>query len=196
MAHSVALPVILTDPGMLWIATIGTADPANTVAGSIFTDDPPLAYIPLGPTSDGSTFSYSSNVEAIRVAEFLDPAKWVTTERNGSFAFNLATYTLSNYQRALNGGVAALSTPLSGTGPTALFKLTPPAPGTEIRSMILWESTDRTLRVLCRQTLQGGSVDSAYKKAPDNATIPCTFNFETPAGGAQPFDMWGTSSRV
>jgi hypothetical protein len=178
---------------MLWIAPLGTTDPTNTVAGSVFTDDPAVAWVPLGATTEGSTFSYETSVEAISVAEFFDPIRYATTERKGSIAFNLASFTLSNYQRALNGGIAAL-TALSGTGATSLFKLEPPDPGTEVRSMILWESTDRTLRLLLRQTLQGGSIESAFKKAPDIAAIPCTFNLEVPTGGGKPFTFWSAGT--
>lgn len=192
MAHSVAAPAILTDPGMLWIAALGTAAPVNTVAGGVFTDDPAVAFIPLGPTEDGSKFSYETKVEAIKVAEFFDPIRWATTERSGNISFNLASFTLSNYMRALNGGIAAL-TATSGTGATALYTFEPPDPGNEVRSMILWESTDRTLRLLLRQTIQGGTVESAFKKAPAYATIPCTFNMEIPSVG-KPFAFWGAGA--
>ena len=188
MAHSVATPVVLTDPGMLWLAALGTADPTNTVAGSVFTDDPAAAFVPIGATEDGTDFSYETSVEAIRVAEFFDPIKWATTDRTGKVAFNLANWSLSNYNRALNGGVAAL-TATSGSGATSLFTLEPPTPGNEVRCILLWESTDRTVRLRCRQVLQGGSIDSAFKKSPSFATIPCTFNMEVPSA-AQPFTLW------
>jgi hypothetical protein len=193
MAHSVAAPNILTDPGMLWMAPLGTAAPTNTVAGSVFTDDPAVAWIPLGATTEGSTFSYSTTVEAVRVAEFFDPIKWATTEREGNIAFNLADFTLSNYRRALNGGVAAL-TVTSGTGATSLYTLDPPDPGTEVRSMILWESTDRTVRLMMRQCIQGGEIAAAFQKAPDIAAIPCTFNMEVPTGGVKPWTMWSAGT--
>lgn len=193
MTHSVAAPTVLTDPGMLWIAPLGTAAPTNTVTAGVFSDDPAAAWVPLGATTEGSTFSYSTNVEAITVAEFFDPIKYATTERSGNIAFNLASFTLSNYQRALNGGIAAL-TPASGTGATALYTFEPPDPGAEVRSMILWESTDRTLRLMLRQTIQGGSVETAFKKAPDIAAIPCTFNMEIPNGGGKPFTFWGAGA--
>jgi hypothetical protein len=45
----------------------------------VFTDTVPVAWLPLGATSDGSTFSYSTTVEAINVAEFFDPIKYSTT---------------------------------------------------------------------------------------------------------------------
>lgn len=193
MAHSVATPVVLTDPGMLWIAPLATAAPTNTVAGSVFTDDPAVAWIPLGATAEGSTFSYETTVEPIRVAEFFDPIRYATTERAGNIAFNLASYTLSNYQRAMNGGIAALA-PTSGTGATALYTVEPPEPGTEVRCMILWESTDRTVRLMLRQTIQGGAIESAFQKAPDYAVIPCTFNMEVPVGSTKPFTMWSAGA--
>ena len=108
MPPAVTSPNILVDPGFLWVAPVGTADPTNTVAGSVFTDAIPVAWLPLGATTEGSTFSYSTSVEPIRVAELFDPVRYATTERGGSISFNLASYTLSNYRRALNGGIAAM----------------------------------------------------------------------------------------
>jgi hypothetical protein len=193
MPPAVATPVVLTDPGFLWVAPLATAEPTNTVAGSVFTDSIPVAWIPLGATTDGSTFSYSSTVEPIRVAELFDPVKYVTTERGGNLAFNLANWSLSNYNRALNGGVAAL-TAVSGTGATTLTKIEPPSPGTETRCMVLWESTDSTVRLLLRQALQGGEISSAFQKAPSIASIPCTYNMEIPTGGTSPWIMWGAGT--
>lgn len=190
---AVATPTILTDPGYLFIAPLATAVPTNTVADSVFTDAWAAAWIPLGATEEGSEFAYSVDVEPIEVAEFFDPISYRTTSRTGSIAFNLASYTLSNYRRALNGGVAAL-TATSGTGATSLFTLEPPTPGTEVRCMLGWESLDNTVRLICHQTIQGGEITSAFKKAPDLATIPCTFNLEVPTAG-KPWTMYaaGTS---
>ena len=131
-------------------------------------------------------------MEAIRVAEFFDPIKYATTDRGGNIAFNLANYTLSNYRRALNGGIAAL-TP-TGTSGSELTVLEPPDPGQEVRSMLIWESTDATVRILMRQCIQGGEISSAFQKAPAFAAIPCTFNFEVPSGGTKPWKMWGAGT--
>src|SRR6266508_4039491 len=116
---AVATPVLLTDPGYLFGAVLGTAVPTNTVAGSVFTDAWAAAWVPLGATAEGSTFSYSSTVEAMNVAEFFDPIKYATTSRQGSMAFALASNTLQNMKRAFNGGMCVI-TPTSGTGATAL----------------------------------------------------------------------------
>jgi hypothetical protein len=189
-ASAVATPNILTDPGYLFGAPLGTALPTNTVAGGKFTDTWAAAWVPFGATTEGSTFSYSTNVEAITVAEFFDPIKYATTERSGNIAFNLVDFTLQRYRTALNGGVGAL-TATSGTGATALYDYEPVDPGSEVRIMIGWESLDNTMRLILRQTIQGGEVSTAFQKAPSIAAIPCTFNMEMPVG-AKPFKFSST----
>lgn len=177
----------LTNPGILRIAPLASTLPTNTVAGGVFTDAWPAAWLFLGATEDGSEFSYSTEVEAIEVAELFDPVAYATTGRAGSISFALASWCGTNYRRALNGGVAEL-TPTSGTGATALYEVEPPDPGNEVRCMIGWESLDKTSRLVCRQTIQGGEVTTAFKKPPDKAVIPVQFNLEKPAS-AQPFKL-------
>lgn len=193
---AVATPTIMRDPGYLFIAPVGTADPTETAAGSKFTDVWPAAYLPLGATEDGSQFSYQTTVEPITVAEFLDPIVWSTTARQGSMAFNLASWTLQNWSRALNQGAGSLTglTPLSGTGATAIYDLTPPSPGNEVRVKLAWESLDNTARIYMYQTINGAQIQSAFKKAPDKAVIPFEFQFEVPSSGI-PFRMRGTQTR-
>lgn len=181
-----ATPNVLTDAGYLFWAPFNTAIPTNTVAGSVFTDAWSGSWISLGATEDGSTLSYESNIEAITVAEFFDPIKYATTSRQGSFAFNLADWTLANYKKAMNGGTLTI---VSGTGATQLNRFRPPTPGAEVRAMIGWESLDSTARIIAYQTLNGGTIESAFRKAPDKALIPCTFNFEVPTSGV-PFEIF------
>ena len=150
---AVGTPKLLTSPGFLWIAPVATADPTNTVTAGLFSDAIGAAYLPLGATAEGTDFSYSTSVEPIRVAEFFDPVSYQTTERDGSVAFALASHTLSNYRRALNGGIAAL-TPTGGAG-VELTTFNPPVPGTEVRCKLLWESTDSTYRIAWHQCIQG-----------------------------------------
>lgn len=189
---AVATPALLSEAGYLFIAPLASTVPTNTVAGSVFTDSWPVAWLPLGATQDGSAFSYSTEVQPMSVAEFYDPVKYATTGRNGSVAFALANFALSNYRRAINGGVAAL-TATSGTGATALYTVQPPAVGSEVRCMIGWESLDNTVRFVAYQTICSGEVQFSAKKAPDYATIPCTFNMEIPSSGT-PFTIWGAGA--
>lgn len=191
MPTPVAVPNVLTEPGFLRAAPIGSALPTNTVIASVYTDTWPTAWLPLGATTEGTAFSYATNVEAITAAEFLDPIKYVTTERSGSIAFALMDFTLQRYRTALNGGIAAL-VPSSGTGTTASYDFEPPTPGNEVRIMIGWESTDGTTRLILRQTIQGGEVAVNFQKAPSVASIPCTFNMEMPVGATAPFKISST----
>jgi hypothetical protein len=180
-----ATPNLLTDPGYLFWAPLATAVPAHTVTAGKFSDAWPAAWINLGATEDGSQFSYSTTVEALRVAEFFHPVRWSTTDQAGNFAFNLANYTLANLKRAMNGGAITVS----GTAGSELNKYTPPAPGNEIRAMIGWESLDNTVRTIAYQCINSGEIASAFRKAPAVALIPCQFNFEVPASGV-PFEIW------
>ena len=180
MPVTLAIPTLLKDPGYLLWAPLLSSEPTNTVVGSVFTDTWPVAWINLGATEDGSKFKYESKIEPIMVAEFFDPIQYSTTERSGSFAFSLANYTMQNLKRVFNGGTLAT---VSGSGTTLLSSYIPPTPGAEVRAMIGWESLDATMRIVCYQTLQGGAMETEFKKAPDKALIPAEFQFETPASG-------------
>lgn len=169
---------------MFW-APLGTAIPTNTVTGGVFTDTWPVAWLPLGATVEGSTFHYELQVAAMNVAEFFDPVKYATTGRVGSFAFALATWTLTNLKRALNGGTITTT----GSTTTTMNSYTLPVPGQEVRAMIGWESQDSDVRVIVNQALSSGTIESLFKKAPDFSQIPTTWNMEVPSGGA-PFSLF------
>jgi hypothetical protein len=186
---AMATPNVLTDPGFLYWAPLGTALPANTVpvGGSAFTDTWPTAWIPLGATEDGSEFTYSTSVDAVRVAEFFDPIRWATTERGGNFAFNLADWTLSNVKRAFNGGALTITAETTTSGQINSYE--PPDPGAEVRAMIGWESLDNSARIIARQCINSGDISQAFRRAPSLAVIPCQFQMEKPAS-ARPFVIY------
>lgn len=190
MANTTAVPTVLTDPGFLFWAPLASDAPTNTVAGSVFTDSWPVAWINLGATEDGSKFTYDVTVEPISVAELFDPVSYRTTARAGNMAFNLASWTLTNLKKVLNGGTLTV---VSGTGATTLTSYEPPDPGSEVRCMIGWESLDATTRLVAYQTLQGGTLETSFKRAPDKAVIPAQFNFEVPASGT-PFTLWSAGT--
>lgn len=180
MPPTTATPEITTGAGYLFWAPLASTEPTNTVAGSVFTDAWPVAWINLGATADGSAFSAETTVEAIRVAELFDPVAHKTTERASSISFALASDTLANLKRVQNGGTLAV---VSGTGATTLSSYTPPTPGSEVRCMIGWESLDNNLRLICFQCFQGGTMEQTFNKAPAIATLPATFNLEVPTSG-------------
>lgn len=177
MPNTTASPTLLTDPGFLFHAPLGSTLPTNTVAGSVFTDSWPVAWVNLGATVEGSEFTYDVSVEPTRVAELFDPVRYSTVERGGSIAFALASWTLANLKRVLNGGTL---TTVSGTGATTLSSYAPPAAGAEVRCMIGWESLDATTRLVAYQCFAGGAMTSAFRRAPDFAALPATFSFEKP----------------
>jgi hypothetical protein len=183
---AVVTPNLLVDPGWLFWAPVGSTLPTNTVAGSVFTDAWPGAWLPWGATAEGSTFGYEVEVESMSVAELFDPVKYSTVSRTGSLAFALASFHMTNIKRALNGGTITVT----GTGATTFSSYTLPTPGQEARAMIGWESSDSTVRLVVLQALSSGSIEMAFQKAPDFAQIPVTFNMEIPSGGSQPFNLY------
>lgn len=193
MPAAVTTPNLLVDPGFLFWAPVDTVVPTMTAAASKFTDVWPAAWLPLGATVEGSTFSYEVSTEAMRVAELFDPVKYATTERTGSLTFALADWSLTNLKRAMNGGTIA--TVGAGTGVTAVNAFTLPTPGQEVRCKLGWESADGTTRLIVLQALSSGTVEMAFQKAPDFSQIPFTFNMEVPSGSSQPFTFYtaGTS---
>lgn len=182
---AVAVPNLLVDPGWLFFAPLGTAIPTNTVTASKFTDAW-TTWLPLGATTEGSTLGYETTVEPMSVAEIFDPIKYSTTGRSGSIAFSLADWKLTNLKLALNGGVITTT----GTAGTIMNSYALPTPGSEVRTMLGWESSDSTVRVIILQALSSGTVEMAFQKAPDFSRIPTTFNMEMPAGATQPFNVY------
>jgi hypothetical protein len=188
MANSVVpIPKLLNDPGVLYWAPLGTAIPAESVAlgGQTYTNSWASPWEPLGATVEGMNFSYSTSVEEIRVAEFFDPVKQVTVERGGSIAFALTSLTLAKLSIALNGGVVTTTAATTTSGQSQ--RLEPATPGTEIRRMIGWESTDNSVRIVLRQVLNVAELSIAPRRGTDVATIPTEFRMEVPQSGVSPF---------
>jgi hypothetical protein len=193
MPGVVPQPQTLTDPGILWISSLGTAEPTPVATAGKFSDALPAAWLLFGPTDEGSSFSDSVDTDTITVAEFLSAIKNVVTGRSSKLSFALASWTLSNYRRAINGGVAAIAP--TGTIGAEVTSLEPPVEGTETRAQVMWESTDSTLRLLGRQSFQTGEVSSDFKPAPDKALIPCEYAFEQPSTGLRPWKMWAAGTQ-
>jgi hypothetical protein len=181
MPLTYATPLILTDPGFLFWAPLLSTEPTHAALASTYDADTwPVAWIPLGATEDGSKVSYDTKVEPIRVAEFFDPIRYATVERSGSISFMLTNYTLNTIKRVFNGGTLAT---VSGAAATLSSSYVLPTPGAEIRAMIGWESLDHTVRIIMYQSINSGTIEQAFQRAPAKAMLPCTFNFEVPASG-------------
>jgi hypothetical protein len=193
MSLTYATPLVLSDPGFIFTAILGSTEPTHAALASTYDLDVwPVAWVAAGPTEDGSKLSYEIKAEPIRAAELFDPIRWATTDRSGSFSFSIMNFTLQNLKRAYNGGTLAT---VSGSGATLSSSLLPPSPGSEVRTMIGWESLDHTMRVIIYQALNAGAVESMFKRAPDKALIPFTVNMEVPiTAPLQPFKVYAAGT--
>lgn len=185
---TLSVPNLLTDAGILYWAPLGTALPTNTVAlnGQAFTDSWATPWVPLGATMDGSTFTHSPKYAPIRAAEFFSPLTNVMTEEDGALAFKLMDITLSNLKKVLNGGALTV-TPAGTNGQSQSYE--PPAVGATVRSMIGWESTDSSTRLILRQAYNTSDLSMDLKKSPNTATFDAQFAFEKP-GSSRPWIMF------
>jgi len=167
--------------GYLYYSALGTSLPTNTVVGSVFTDAWPGGWNLFGVTKNGHEFDYSITVDETDAAEYFDPLQYATTARTSGMKFELQLISITLLSKALNGGTATV---VSGSGTTQLNKFTPPAPGSEVRIQIGWESTDNTERLVMEQAFQIGSLAiSRNKGASNNATLPLEFRGEVAASG-------------
>ncbi len=176
-------------PGALFWAPLGSALPANTVAGSVFTDAWSAVsgnpWVPFGVTSQGSTFSYQLNTSDILVEEYIDPLGIAIDGRVIGISFDLAVISQVNLRAAMNGGTSTVT----GTTGTTLTKYAPPALGAEVQIMIGWESQDNTERFIAYQCLQAGQLSIPRRKGVNYATLSVDYRVTQPASG-DPFNHW------
>jgi len=165
--------------GYLLVADLGVSAPANTGAGSVFTDAWPVGWNLWGVTREGHTLNIEIDSEAVEAAEYIDPLLNVTTGRTITTEFEVMQIHLTNFKRAFNGGT---KTP-SGAGATLVTTYTLPKVGAEVRQQIGWESVDNTERWWGMQAFQTGSVSIQRQRGADNAGLPLTFTFEPDASG-------------
>lgn len=167
--------------GYLYHSALGVSAPANTVAGSVFTDTWPAGWNLLGVTREGHTLNVEIDTDAVEAAEYVDPLLNVVTGRTITVETELMQIHLTNFVRAFNGGT---KTP-SGSGATLLTTYTLPQIGQEVRCQLGWESVDNTERWWGMQVFQTGGVGIQRQKGADNASLPLTYTFE-PDASSQP----------
>ena len=167
-------------PGVLYAAPYGTAVP--TSISSVL--DP--AFITLGATVDGSTFSYQIQTADLMIEESYRPVKVATTGILETLTFNLAEYTANHLSAAFNGGFVA--------APTGGAAFTPPAPGTESRLTIAWVSDDGLQRWYYKKCINTGTVAIQHRKAPNFTAIAFSMRLENPTDGTAPWGYFLSSS--
>jgi hypothetical protein len=171
-------------PGKLYIAALGTAEPSNVSSAWN------AAFVCLGYTEEGSTFTSELSTEDVSVAEELDPIAVATIGRVTSVNVALAELTHRNLSISLNGG-----TIITPDGQNWTFE--PPTTGTETRYMLGWDASaavaTNDLRMLFRRVLTVGNLDMGHRKGAAKATLSVTFRLEKPADGVtKPFKVWGS----
>jgi hypothetical protein len=160
-------------------------EPTNTVVGGVYTDDWPVAWIPLGRTTGGIKIDDNATASQIESAEDYYPLGYRTTKRDGTLSFTLMNFTATNLSRALNGAV----TTVTGTTTTTLTRVDAPNPTNEVPCMIGWQSLDNTVRFVARQVRNAGNLSIQMAKAPSTADIAWTANLEKPIA-TQPYSWW------
>lgn len=171
-------------PGRLWVAAIGTTEPASASAAM------PSAWSPIGYTEDGTTFTCEITSEPIEVAEEIDPIFYVNVRRTNQLAVQMAEATRRNLALALASGVVV----------NTAASYEPPDPGTEVKVMLVWDSNEDATagspgnrRWIFRQCNPTGTIEMHRQKAPNKALVPVTFNVEKPSGLA-PFKVFPNST--
>lgn len=169
---------IALGPGTLKTAVLSSAEPASLVA--------PWdgAWVDLGYTFEGHTFTVSTEVEEVEVAEELEPLFYVPVKRVGTVAFILAEVTATNLSRALNGGTIVTQ--------SGYVTFEPPDLGEEVRRMYAWQSTDAEERMVWRQVFNQGDVEINRRKGSEKAGIPFEANLEKPSG-LKPWKYWAAT---
>jgi hypothetical protein len=166
--------------GALYSSDLGAgAAPANTIVGSVFTDNWGAGWNLLGVSREGHTLNINFETEAVEAAEYLDPLLNVVTSRNVGIEVDLMQVNLTMMKRVFNGGTKTTS----GAGSTLLTTYTLPKMGQEVRCQLGWEGTDFTERWWGMQCFQVGEVGIQRQKGANNASLPVTFNFEPDASG-------------
>jgi hypothetical protein len=163
-------------PGQLYIAALGTTEPTDlTTAWAAVSAN----WVMLGYTDAASEFRYQPATEDVDVAEELDPISTQTTGRTSTISFSLAQNTATNLKRAMNGGT------ITAGGGIVTFE--PPDLGTEIRTMLGFESEDSQERWVFRQCYQQGDITLTRGKGAAKVLIPCEFRLEKPVTGLRLF---------
>lgn len=169
-------------PGRLYVAPLGTTEPASCSAAL------PSAWRAVGYTEDGTVVNIALTQSEVDVAEEIDPIKYVLTKRVGTLALAMAEMTRRNLALSMGSGAAAANDATS---------YEPPDPGTEVGVMAVWDMMDTpdatNVRWLFRQCKAGGTIAIPRKKAPAKATIATILNLEKPTGLA-PFKVFPSST--
>ncbi|GAB7039703.1 MULTISPECIES: phage tail tube protein [Catenuloplanes] len=183
---------IKTGPGVIRWAPLGTAAPAPTAVGGKIAVTWDAAWLQVGATDAGLTYTESTSTEQIRVAESLYAVKTVTTEKSGTVAFEMNHISDVNWKLAMNGGTITVT----GSNGTKLSSYVPPLTGNEVRVQLAFLSYDDEELIWWPQVFNGGSVETARGTVETKAGLPVEFAAELPDAAvlATPYKRWTAGS--
>ncbi len=180
---------IKTGPGIIYYKYGLTAMPAPTAAVSkVVLNWVTDSWIQVGATDAGLTYTESTSVEDVRVAESLYPVRRVTTEKTGTVAFAMAHIHDLNWKLAMNGG----QTTVTGSAGTKLSAYVPPLMGQEVRVALGFHSYDEDELIIWPQAFNGGSVETARSELQTKGVLPVEFGIELPDAAilTVPYKRW------
>jgi hypothetical protein len=138
----------------------------------------------MGYTEKGTTFTRSVTATDIDVAEEFYAVGTIITAYQTTVEFALSQLTAAALTIAFNGGTTTVN--------TGDVTFDPPAAGTEVYTMIGWDSVNRDERYIWRKCLQVGATATSRQKVLPQALIPVSFRVDKPAN-LQPFRWWGNA---
>jgi hypothetical protein len=169
---------IQSGPGRVYYAPLGTTIPTITAAASKIAATW-SAWVQVGSTDAGITYTESADTADITVAESLYPIRTVTTSKSSRIAFTMNEISDLNWKLAMNGGTATVT----GTGATKLTTYVPPLVGAEVRVMLAFIDNLDTEAIVWPQVFNVGSVEYVRGNYETKAGLSVEFNAEIPATG-------------
>lgn len=198
--------------GKLFVAPLGTITsayaPVSTgskfVLGTSATNVPgSTAWLPLGYTAEGHTFTQSVDTDDDTAAESLYPVATPVTGKTARWAVTLKTVNLTTLRVALNAFDASSTvvTNVSGSGGqvpgvSTVVKVKPPVAGSEVRCQFLWINNDDDDVIVGYRALNVGDFERAFKKGAEGQDVPLEFNLELPETtiSTTPYDEYLTGA--
>lgn len=170
-------------PGRLYVAPLGTTEPASASA----TLD--AAFWAVGYTEDGTTVDTAITSEAIEVAEELDPIGYEQTQRKTTVSFQMAEATKKRLALSLGSGAGQVDNAAGYEFPDA---------GDVVGVMLVWDSEETpsatNRRWIFRKCTPSGSVSVSRRKAPQKALLPAVFDCAKPDASTKAVKVFPNSS--
>jgi len=162
---------VLTGHVQMYIAPVGTAAPAITVA---YGGDWGSGWLPSGYSEKGLTFNVDRKTNMIYVEELATPVDVVVDTDDVSIDFDFAEDSLQSMLWAYGGGLIATVAGTSPTPTTSTLTLS----DTLAQVAVGFEGTapaGNFRRVVVPQMISSGKVKTVYQRAKAPRSYPATF---------------------